>query len=167
MAHYVSTPDRLNAYPRAPRDDPNAHRPFVDPTIRGVRFEEPRRQVKQHPPPRTEATSSSVVSRNHSFRLHNLLKNTAVTPPELPMRCNRLCPRNPGRTGVNEAKPIVLQAHFWTLPRQLWCTSANAIGRPFFEPVYRRWLSKSSMPQGGKCAADCTLLDSFSITLRP
>jgi hypothetical protein len=80
---YVSTPDRLNVYPRAPRDDPDAHRPLVDPTIRGVRFGKPRRQVKQHPQPQTEATSSSVVSRNHSFRQHNLLKNAAVTDQEL------------------------------------------------------------------------------------
>ena len=72
MVFYVSTPDRLNVYPRAPRDDPSAYRPPVDPTIRGVHLEEPRRQLKQHPRPRTEATSSSVVSRNHSFRQHNL-----------------------------------------------------------------------------------------------
>jgi hypothetical protein len=98
---YVSTPDRLNVYPLAPRDDPSAHRPLVDPTIRGVRFEEPRRQVKQHPQPRTEATSSSVVSQNHSFRQHNPLKNAAATPPELDLRCNRPCPLNPGRTGIN------------------------------------------------------------------
>jgi hypothetical protein len=55
---YLSTPDRLNVYPRAPRSDPNVHRSLVDPTIRGVRFGKPHRQVKQHPQPRTEATSS-------------------------------------------------------------------------------------------------------------
>jgi hypothetical protein len=78
----ISTPDRLNVYPRTLRDDPSAHRLLVDLTIRGVRFEEPRRQIKQHPLPRTEATSGSVVSQIQSFRQHNLLKNTAVTDPE-------------------------------------------------------------------------------------
>ena len=44
------------------------------------------------------------------------------------------------------ARPTVSQAHPWTLPRQLWCTSTNAIGWPFFESVYRRLFDKSSMP---------------------
>jgi hypothetical protein len=47
---------------------------------------------------------------------------------------------------------LLADAH-WTLRRQLWCTSTNAIGRPFFEPMYRRLLGKSSVPStGGMCS---------------
>jgi hypothetical protein len=144
MALSSSTPDRLNVYPRAPRDDPNPHRPLVDPTIRGVRFEEPRRQLKQHPRPRTEATSSSVVSRNHSFRQHNLRKNAAVTPPEL--TCDAIDFAADSRADRDAARKAYVVADApWTLRRRLWCTPTYAIGWPFFEPMYRRLLDKTAM----------------------
>lgn len=57
-------------------------------------------------------------------------------------------PAEPRTDRGQHAKPTVSQAHPWTLPRQLWCTSTNAIGWPFFESVYRRLLDKSSMPLG-------------------
>ena len=69
-----------------------------------------------------------------------------TTPPERVPQWNRLRRRTPACPG-HHAKPDVSQAHSWTLPRQLCCTSANAIGWPFVEAMFLRLLGKYRMSQ--------------------
>ena len=57
--------------------------PVVDPTIRDVSFAQPCRQITQHPQPRTESRSSSVVTWSHSFRQQQPSEVRAVSDPEL------------------------------------------------------------------------------------
>ena len=48
------------------------------------------------------------------------------------------CPSGHGRTVAEQQGPPPRHMRPETLRRQLWCTSAKAIRRPFSEPMYRR-----------------------------
>jgi hypothetical protein len=122
----------------------------------------------------SKTTPAATDGSNIKFSSVTELFLSSAQPPE--ERCSdrpRAAPRSPrfclhthGRTVAN-TQSLSPRRRLWTLPRQLWCTSTNAIGWPFFKPLYRRLLDKSSMPWKGKCAADCTSLDRFSTALRP
>jgi len=104
-------------------------------------------QASKTTPAATDGINIKFSSVTESFL------SSATTSRRTLQRPLQNCPRDaidfarrtPGGPGPT-CKAYCLAAQLWTLPRQLWCTSTNAIGWPFFEPVYRRLLGKSSMP---------------------
>ena len=139
----------------------------ADSTIRDVRFEQPSWQAIQDPQPRTEATSNAVMSQNYSFPQQKPPEQCSSAGSRTCLRFDRPMPSQTradrGRTtGLLQRRRAL--GHYGVkcgAPRvmQFGGRSPNlCIGG-------WKWLHQRIY--GPKCAADCTLLDWFSFTLRP
>lgn len=99
----------------------------------------------------SKTTPAATDGSNIKFSSVTELFLSSAQPPEercsdnsrTDPRCSRPGRLNPG--GPESIRKAYLPARLlWTLRHPVWCTFVNAIGWPFFEPMYRRLLDKTT-----------------------